>query len=436
MAGESTSSGEGISGAGSVGRVLVAGASGLIGRAALEVFAASPDWEVTGLSRRAPGLAGTPHLSVDLLDREACRRTLGAPRAQPPFSHLVYCALQERPGLVGGWRDRELMETNRRMLENLLDALETGNAPGGAGSSAGSGTSGVLEHVSLLQGAKAYGAHLHPIRVPGREREARDDHESFYWLQEDLLRSRAARGGFHFTIWRPPVVFGHALGSPMNPLAAVAAFASLMKAEGEPLRWPGGRTAPQDGVDARLLARALLWATRSPAARDEIFNVSNGDVFLWENLWPAVARAMDMELGEPEPRRLAEFLPDRVDRWAALVEAERLQAPDLLEWVDDSGLYADLLLNTGRDEPPPPSLLSTVKLRQAGFQDCIDTEDMLVEWLERLQSERFIPGPHAPGRPATPDPDGAGGRRCAREAVGQRSATRDERPGGRAGESR
>ena len=53
-----------------------------------------------------------------------------------------------------------------------------------------------LQHVSLLQGTKAYGAHVHPIPVPARERCAARRHANFYWLQEDLLRETSARPGW------------------------------------------------------------------------------------------------------------------------------------------------------------------------------------------------------------------------------------------------
>ena len=38
------------------------------------------------------------------------------------------------------------------------------------------------------------------IPIPARERAARDDHENFYWLQEDYLRAKAADQGFTWTI--------------------------------------------------------------------------------------------------------------------------------------------------------------------------------------------------------------------------------------------
>jgi len=355
------------------GRVLIAGASGIVGRAAFEHFANAPEWDAIGISRRGPDLEAGTHLSLDLLDPDACSNGLGDLAS---VTHVVYAALQEKPGLVEGWFDPELMETNRRMLENLLDAVVVG---------------GALEHVSLLQGTKAYGAHVGRMRVPGREREARHPHDNFYWLQEDLLRERAARDGFAFTVWRPPVIYGHAFGAPMNPIAALVTFAAVAKQEGRPLCWPGGRTGPTDGMDARLLARALEWSTGATTAKNEVFNITNGDVFVWENVWAAVAEAMGMEVGAPEPLRLAEFMPGKLELWAKIVAQHDLRAPGLMEFVGDSFLYLDLHFGAGREYPAPPNMLSTIKLRQAGFGDCIDSEDMIVEWIEWMQQERLIP---------------------------------------------
>ena len=101
-------------------KVLIAGASGLVGYAATKYFASLPDWEVVGVSRRTPaGLAATL-ISVDLLDPAACERAFGA---MTGVTHLVYAALQEQPGLWAGWLDPENMERNAAMLRNLFEPL-------------------------------------------------------------------------------------------------------------------------------------------------------------------------------------------------------------------------------------------------------------------------------------------------------------------------
>jgi nucleoside-diphosphate-sugar epimerase len=61
-------------------KVLVAGASGLIGVAAIEAFL-SAGWQVVGLSRRKPNLPsgqGFDFISVDLRDERAAREALAS----------------------------------------------------------------------------------------------------------------------------------------------------------------------------------------------------------------------------------------------------------------------------------------------------------------------------------------------------------------------
>jgi hypothetical protein len=41
-----------------------------------------------------------------------------------------------------------------------------------------------FRHISILQGTKIYGVHLHPIPLPARERDARKDHDNFFFDHE------------------------------------------------------------------------------------------------------------------------------------------------------------------------------------------------------------------------------------------------------------
>ena len=99
--------------------MLVVGASGVVGRAALEHFGQLADWDVVGVSRRVPqDLDGATLLSLDLLDTERCADTFAA---MPAVTHVIYAALSEAPGLVSGWRDHQQMQRNLTMLRNVLD---------------------------------------------------------------------------------------------------------------------------------------------------------------------------------------------------------------------------------------------------------------------------------------------------------------------------
>jgi nucleoside-diphosphate-sugar epimerase len=356
----------------------VAGASGLVGFAAAKHFARRPGWKVIAVSRRLPeGLAGVELASVDLTDRARSAEVFGRLRE---VTHVVYAALYEKPGLIRGWRERDQMETNLTMFANLLDPL-VAEADG-------------LRHVALLQGTKAYGGHVATVPIPSRERTPRHAHENFYFLQEDHLLAQHARAGgnWSYTILRPQVILGESLGSNMNLIPALAVYGAVLRETGEPLHFPGGAPSVIEVVSADLLARAIAWAGTSPHARNEIFNVTNGDVLVWRDAWPAVAEALGMEVGEDRPLALAEEMPRRAGVWSAVVDRYGLRAPRWLdEFVGQSFVYADLLLGYGRDRVPMPQLVSTIKIRQAGFTECLDSEADLAAWFARLRERRLIP---------------------------------------------
>ena len=361
----------------SSGTLLVAGASGVVGQAAIEAAAASGRWDaVLGLSRRLPvshRCESLRHIAADLAD----------PGSLSPFraelrsvTHLVYAALHEEPSLVSGWREEAQMTRNDQMLKTLLEALSA--AP--------------LEHASILQGTKAYGAHIHRIPTPARERAPRDPHANFYWLQEDRLRATASAEGFRFTIFRPQVVYGEALGGAMNLVPVLGAYAALRRAEGRPFSYPGGFGWIQEAADAHLLGEAFVWAADAAAAAGETFNLTNGDVYVWRDLWPALAVTLGVEPGPDEPASLVEYFASRGSAWEALARSAGLRCTDLRALIGKSDQYADMLFGHGLAAPPPPALVSTIKIRQAGYGACVDTQDMFARHLNRLIEDGFLPG--------------------------------------------
>jgi nucleoside-diphosphate-sugar epimerase len=354
--------------------VLVAGATGLVGYAALKHFSNALDTNVVAVSRRQPPGSEVRHVALDLTDAAACRDAADTLR---DVTHLVYAALFELPGLVEGWRNDRQIETNDRMLRNLLDPLLAA-APG-------------LRHVTLLQGTKAYGVHVRPLAVPAREgRSEMREQPNFYWTQEDHLRSVQRGRDWHFTILRPVLVVGEAIGGAMNLIPALGAHAAVMRERGPILPYPGGAERVGQAVDADLLARAIAWAGDTQAAHDETFNVTNGDVFTWPNIWPAIAEAVGMRPGPDEP-----FLLQSLGRgdWDRVRQRHGLVSPALAEFVGLSLEYADYQMRYGHTEPGPPAIVSTVKIQQAGFHEVLDTELMFRKWLKVFQQKRLLPPP-------------------------------------------
>lgn len=357
---------------------LIVGATGVVGQACLRHFASLPGWSAIGVARRPiTPPPGAQALQLDLEDSAACAAALAG---RDDITHVVYAAVYEKPGgLVGGWRDEEQMRTNLAMLRNVIEPLDR---PGGP-----------LRHVTIMQGGKAYGVHIHPqIAVPARERWPRDPHENFYWLQEDFLRERQAKAAWHFTILRPRIVFGDAAGSNMNPIPAIGVYAWLRHEQGLPLAYPGGPARVNQAIDADIIAQACAWAAECPNARNETFNLENGDVFVWQHVWPTIADVLGMPVGEPEPQSLGATLPGQQPAWERIVDKYQLKAPrELAAFIGQGATYADFQMNHGRAAPLPPVIMSSVKIRQAGFTVCMDTEDMFRKWFGQLQRHGLLP---------------------------------------------
>ena len=270
------------------------------------------------------------------------------------------------------------METNRDMLRNLMEPLAK---------------AGQLQHVSLLQGTKAYGIHLHPMPVPAREKYPRDQHENFYWLQEDYIREKSAADGWAFSVWRPQLIVGPNYGVVMNLPPIIGAYAAIRKAEGKPFSFPGGVSYVWEAVDTRLVADALAWGATAPAAVGETFNLTNGEVFNWRQIWPGMAEVLGVEVGPDEPQSLAEMLPAKADVWDKIVSNHGLRAVPMSELVGESHHYADFCFAYGATELPPAAFVSTVKIKQAGFTEAWDTEESFCYWLQVLIDRKILPAP-------------------------------------------
>jgi nucleoside-diphosphate-sugar epimerase len=310
--------------------VLIAGASGLVGNAALEYFL-NEGWDVIAVSRRAPEVMSKKpfrHISLDLLNQKQCEETL-CPLADE-ITHVVFTALSEKPGaLIEGWFDPAQMEVNRQMLVNLLEPLTAHSTK--------------LRHVSLMQGTKAYGLHLHPIPVPARENAPRDQHDNFYWLQEDYIRQKAAQCGFSYTIFRPPLILGAAHSVAMSVVLVIGIYGALCKELGIPFGFPGGASNVFQAVDARLIARALEWAANSSQAANRIFNITNGDVSEWRNVWPAIAKTLGVTAGPDTPRQLKAFLIEHAQVWDRIVKKYDLCPIPLATLLGESHEFTDVI---------------------------------------------------------------------------------------------
>jgi nucleoside-diphosphate-sugar epimerase len=357
-------------------KVVVAGATGLVGNAALRRFGSAGGIDVIALSRRKPrDLHGARFVALDLINPAQCASAAGELEGT---THLVYAALYEEPNLVDGWREQRQITINDRMLRNLMGALEP--------------VSPSLKHVALLQGTKAYGVHVRPLIVPAREgRSEMYEQPNFYWAQENFLRELQKDKAWHFSILRPVLIVGLAMGGAMDLIPPLGVYAAMLREQGRPLDFPGGAARVAQAVDVDLLARAIAWSGEAESARNEVFNVTNGDVFTWENIWPAIADALGMKPGKAVPLSMAKQFPNWIEPWNAVRRKHNLAAPGLKEFVGLSFQYADYSMRYGHAESGPPSIVSTVKINRAGFTEMMDTEDMFRKWFKQARKSRLLP---------------------------------------------
>ncbi|RJG44659.1 SDR family oxidoreductase [Mesorhizobium sp. DCY119] len=344
---------------------LVVGAKGVIGGNLIDHLIELGDWDIIGLSRR--GGATTErlrHISVDLLDKDDVTQKLAGLSG---VTHIFYAAYQDRPT----WA--ELVAPNLAMLVNVVEAIEL-VAPN-------------LAHVSLMQGYKVYGAHLGPFKTPARETDANHMPPEFNIDQQAFLEQRQQGKSWSWSALRPSVVVGFGLGNPMNLAMVIAIYAAMSKELGLPLRFPGKPGAYHsllEMTDAGLLARATVWAATDPRCANQAFNINNGDLFRWSEMWPKIARFFDLEVAPPLPMSLNTIMADKEPLWTAMVEKHGL-APHSYQDVSAWG-FGDFVFSWDYD-----FFADGTKARRLGFHEFVDTEAMFMSVFEDFRRRRIIP---------------------------------------------
>jgi nucleoside-diphosphate-sugar epimerase len=348
---------------------LVVGSTGIVGLN-LANHLAQREWIVMGLARKPSTAAGVQAVAADLLDRTGLA---GALKEIKP-THVFLASWMRQP------TEAENIKVNSTMVRNLLDAVSKAKT---------------VEHVALATGLKhylgpfeAYGKGKMPP-TPFREEYDRLDVENFYYAQEDELFAAAKRDGFAWSVHRPHTIIGYALGNAMNMGVTLAVYATLCRETGRPFLFPGSAVqwnGLTDMTDARLLARHLEWAATTPAARNNAFNVVNGDVFRWSWMWERIARWFGMEAapfpGEGTPLEVQ--LANAAPLWAEIAGKYHLAEPNLNILTSAWHTDADL----GR---PIEVLTDMSKSRKLGFLDYQATDESFFDLFTRLREDKIIP---------------------------------------------
>lgn len=350
---------------------LVVGASGIGGsytaRALIE-----QGWTVYGLARRPDtGIAGLQPVAADLLDPASLAQAL----ADVAPTH-VFIATWMRQAT-----ESENIRVNAAMVRNLLDALSN---------------KGSVRHVALVTGLKhylgpfeAYAASGTLPDTPLRESQPRLPVENFYYAQEDEVYAAAARDRFTWTVHRPHSIVGMAVGNAMNLGTTLAVYATICKETGRPFQFPGSGAqwnGLSDVTDARMLARQLVWAADNDAARNEAFNIVNGDIFRWSWLWTRIADWFGVHAagfsGTVQPLEAA--MANDHALWRDIAARHGLVEPELDRLA--SPWHTDLDL--GR---PIEVMTDMAKSRKLGFSAYQATDESFFDLFAQLRAARLIP---------------------------------------------
>jgi nucleoside-diphosphate-sugar epimerase len=105
--------------------------------------------------------------------------------------------------------------------------------------------------------------------------------------------------------------------------------AAIRREKGETFGFPGGPSFVWETADADLLGQMMAWSAEAPQAAIEIFNVTNGDVFAWRSVWPALADVLGVQPGADEPASLATYIRENANVWAKIVVKYGLASGDL-----------------------------------------------------------------------------------------------------------
>ncbi len=350
---------------------LVVGASGIGGnytaRALIE-----QGWTVYGLARRPDtSIPGLQPVAADLLDPDGLATALAD--VNPTHIFITTWMRQET--------EAENIRVNAAMVRNLLDALSS---------------KGTVRHVALVTGLKhylgpfeAYAASGTLPDTPLRESQPRLPVENFYYAQEDEVYAAASRDRFSWTVHRPHTVIGMAVGNAMNLGTTLAVYATICKETGRPFQFPGSAAqwnGLSDVTDARMLARQLVWAANTDAARNEAFNIVNGDLFRWSWLWGRIADFFGVQAagfsGTVQPLEAA--MANDAGVWSDIAARHGLAEPDLGRLA--SPWHTDLDL--GR---PIEVMTDMARSRKLGFSDYQATDESFFDLFAQLRAARLIP---------------------------------------------
>ncbi|RVX69025.1 hypothetical protein B0A52_08092 [Exophiala mesophila] len=363
---------------------IITGANGISGYAQLQVLAQSPQrWtKIYCLSRRPPAVPGglPPQAEFIQCDFLKSPEEIGEvlKKSGVKADHIFFFAYIQPPPKEGGgiWSAAdELTTVNKLLLDNFLGALDFANIK--------------PKRFMLQTGAKNYGGHLGPTKVPQQESDPRVLLEpNFYYAQEDSLWDWCRQRSISWNIAMPSYIVGAVPDAAMNIAFPLAVYALVSKYLSEPLRYTGDIVSwqmTQTQSNAFMNAYLEEWMVLTPKAANQKFNALDDSAFSWEGLWPKIAECYDLEWEGPDE------------------DAEYTEVPVLYgapRGYGNNCLLARYKFTTAEWAHQPKVCSAwreiarqhnTDKARKLGFHGYVNTAESFLHTFEGLAQLRMIP---------------------------------------------
>ena len=126
------------------------------------------------------------------------------------------------------------------------------------------------------------------------------------------------------------------------------------------------------------------WAATQEHTALEVFNITNGDLFRWEYIWPKFANYFDMDYAPIQTIPLSEIMPLQEKVWNNVVEKYgliKLPYQKIAAWP-----FADFIFGSEYDV-----ITNTTKIKQFGFNEVLDSEENFLALFDLFKENKLIP---------------------------------------------
>lgn len=357
---------------------LVIGITGIVGNSLAEILPLSDTpggpWKVYGVARRPRPVWHTDY-PVEYIQCDTSKSDETQTKLSPltDITHIFWVTWANAP------TEAQRCEINGTMLKNVLDAVLP-NSPN-------------LRHICIQTGHKHYLGPFESQETPWVEDEPRLPVSNFYYTLEDITTEACGkRENLTWSIHRPATIFGFSPFSMMNVVGTLCVYAAICKHEKTPLKFPGKKAAWENyaiASDADLIAEHQIWAAVDPNAKNEAFNITNGDVFKWKQLWKVLADQFDVEFVEfdesEEYVSMEERMKNKGPVWEQIVRENQLTPTKLDQVATFWFIDIDVIFGGAA------YLDSMNKSKEYGFLGFRNTKHSFITVIDKMKAYKIVP---------------------------------------------